>query len=646
MSSALSHTTSTDSENEDDDVGAVGPKPETPERTLHQQQRNLDCDLLTIKSLSLQSPIRPKPRAQPDYPMSPPALPPHHTRNSSFSLYSSSSPSGGSANNRTGGGGISLAGSVGSAIASRTPCSSAKSSPRQVPLTVLTSTSFGPSPSRTAGGRPPVHGGMASLLYSLDGKVDDEDLLTPRRLEPSLDCADFDEPMSTPSHKRSIHPAHQQEPMMSTPSRKIQPGSSPRTPLPKITLTPKTPLSARRSQRGAFPQFPSPADDGIDISTTPLGQRDHMGYMMDSLLGEFPERTPTSRTPTSRDSTRNGVPLSLTFNPDSSHSLTLSLDGKEDAGKIQPFPSRRGSCQSLLSDAPPMMDDSREKERTSVPRKTFLPLPDFCGSPPEAVRIVHARTPQRTNRSVGRDHPMGIQTKSLLAPSLSNGILDEMMRVEAIGGVADAENGSLSDSDEEEFLLATPDVISSERDDSPAGGDKNRRQRRRRSYEKIHRTTNRPTIATQPSNTSLLGMDIVQEESTSISSSNRASTPYSSLPSSSKLKVSVSGSTISHSDGEGGENSLVRGKSEQSLGSLGLCLDLSTSGDGGRDLVTPPTTMASALSPPALLMANYEPRKAPDHMPTFCVSAADKQSVTLAIVRMASEDHELLQTPS
>jgi hypothetical protein len=161
-------------------------------------------------------------------------------------------------------------------------CSSAssKSSPKFAPLTVIShreNNMATPSSQRTsASQRPPLHGGASTLLFSLDATPrdsdDDEEFSTPKRPPPAVFC-----PSMTCSANSSISTIH--EPIMYTgPSSKQartaefeSPGKrslmdlSPRTPLPKITLTPRS----TGSHSSGLPRFPSPTDD-IDNALTPM----------------------------------------------------------------------------------------------------------------------------------------------------------------------------------------------------------------------------------------------------------------------------------------------------------------------------------------------------------------------------------------
>lgn len=129
-------------------------------------------------------------------------------------------------------------------------------SPRRARCTVLKST-----PTK----RPPLHTSMASLMHSLDGSAG---LESPTSAEPpsTVHC----EPQSTPSSDSSLstHQAQDGGPSMlvklprtdmaeSPGSRRSMASMSPTsTPLPRLTLTPRSSCS-KRSQDAPLPAFPS-----------------------------------------------------------------------------------------------------------------------------------------------------------------------------------------------------------------------------------------------------------------------------------------------------------------------------------------------------------------------------------------------------
>jgi hypothetical protein len=238
----------------------------------------VDTTVITLQGLSLQSPQTSR-HAQTN--MSPPRI----TRNSGSTVLSSFSKFHASPtsirfeeSNKTAESPIRRAKTYSSAASS-------KSSPKFAPLTVIShreSNMATPSSQRTlASQRPPLHGGASTLLYSLDATPKesddddddvDEDFASPKRPPPAVFC-----PNMTCSANSSMSTIH--EPIMYTgPSSKQSrtaefesPGKRslmdllPRTPLPKITLTPRS-IS---SQSSGLPRFPSPTDY-VNNALTPM----------------------------------------------------------------------------------------------------------------------------------------------------------------------------------------------------------------------------------------------------------------------------------------------------------------------------------------------------------------------------------------
>ena len=519
--------------------------------------------LFKLQQLSLQSPVTQKSTSSDDT-RSPlicsNTADVNRTRPSSFSVYSAS-PSG--SINRTNG---SLSGFE--MPITRTPSSSTKSSPRQVPLTVLSRTFTSPAATRNPG-RPPIP--MSSMLHSLDAQEDSPNSYNRRMVEEVL--------MHTPRGRCG--------------SDVETIGISPRTPLPKVTLTPRTPLSSlssrRRNQPRQFPNFPSPPNDGI--STTPHSrQNDEMSNLMDSLLDGFPQH---QRVDVSSSNSTGFRAFSKGHAASSFNSLELSQDG---SSKVSPVRRQEGSLESLKSEFSLDHDETNNKG-TKSEAPGFLPLPE--------ITVDQKGTPLRQNRRVKRDVTdddeddddiiPAVQSRSLLRNNLVNGrnLLCDIMRAEARVGVVDAENCSLSDSDDDhEFVLTSPKSRlegSSEFFIHHRGT----KQRKKCSFDNFLLLGNsRPSMnslaLSHASNTSLLGMDIVHDNGPS--SCSRTTTPFS----------KSSSGTLRSIDGQGG---LKRLKSDHSLGSLGLSLD-DTAVLAERDLVTPPITDQTKRSSPPLMLVN------------------------------------------
>jgi hypothetical protein len=399
----------------------------------------------------------------------------------------------------------------------RTSCSSSRSSPRQVPLTVLShcqpGSAFG-SPAKTpAHGRPPVHAG--GFLYSLG-------VQTPR--------AD---------------------------SMPTTPAMSPLTPLPKITLTP------RRTQghEGGLPVFPSHKEDGITLNPT-------AGFGTGpTLFGGF----------SSSHQEEYDMPY-LRFSairPSTSMTFSLDDDNREDV-------AMDGSHVGSLRSEPPVLNLERIVDEEMSHFTSRFP----AGNGEEVPNALPKQS------FLDRKGPLEVWRSSL-----ENGdIFVEMSVAEARANVLDAENGSLSDADDEHLVLASPNTLSTERQ-LKSRVDGRARQRRRfcinpppstASFRSVSMSSLASTQA--ESSTSLLGMDIVHENLTA-SATTGSTTPFSLL--SSRAKAGSFGALST--DVGSFSSSLHRNMSESSLG---LTLDQQDSCD--RDLVTPPITVNDDLTPPPI----------------------------------------------
>eukprot|EP00543_Licmophora_paradoxa_P007636 CAMPEP_0202455192 /NCGR_PEP_ID=MMETSP1360-20130828/12785_1 /ASSEMBLY_ACC=CAM_ASM_000848 /TAXON_ID=515479 /ORGANISM="Licmophora paradoxa, Strain CCMP2313" /LENGTH=674 /DNA_ID=CAMNT_0049074721 /DNA_START=151 /DNA_END=2175 /DNA_ORIENTATION=- len=539
--------------------------------SLNQAPTFTDGSLYKLQQLSLQSPITQKSTSSDD--MKSPNLGSNpdfvRQRVSSFSAYSASSPNGLVNARASINASVSVSTTNSSLHISRTPCSSTISSPRHVPLTVISgqASSSNTSPTKTpTSGRPPVHSLMSSMLYSIDAQEDSPDSNRSRK------CVLSDE-MITPRATQLSKPT-------SGPSAPRVIGISPRTPLPRITLTPRTPLSTLSTRAGprAMPTFASPSDDGI--SSTPYSrQNDEMGNMMDSLLSGFPN-TKGSRADVSFNSTSLKAFSSQSRGPASSwNSLDFSQDGSNTLQAFSPL-QQEDSFQSLKSEL-----GFQEEQRKS---KLFAPFTTIKTQP-----FDQNGTPLRRNRRNKRDDTSEddipiTRSRSLLKDD-SQDFLEDIIRVEARVGVVDAETGSLSDSDDEnEFVLASPKQVSRPKYEA----NHRAKQRRKRSMERSSLHLSNKSLTSPSSNASLYGMDIMHKEGGDQSST----IPFLLT---SKLQPG-SGVNQNWKDIDCGSSSgFCRLKSEHSLGSLGLCLD-GPSHFSDRDLVTPPITLQKASSPPPL----------------------------------------------
>lgn len=560
-------------------------------------------DVLTMNGLSLHSPVA----KGEDLATSPPKLPNQNVcrpRASSFSVYNSS-PGGSIQRNGSG----SLSGSMGV----RTPCTSNKSSPRHAPLTILSTTSSqqgpsqGPSPMKLPlVGRPPFHSGLSKMLHSLDGREDADGLiLSPCIPVSSRSLMHPSTPSKDVSSSASMESSREQNTPKNEGGASSYASPSPRTPLPHVTLTPRTPVSARRALNSRLPEFPSSiAGDGFSFTPSPLRHDDDVDRMMDNILQGFTGHTPT---PANQATPARPLPVLNMMNGSSCHSLALSV-GSPEASPAHP--------QAL-----------------GCPPPRFVELDDCLMETGRDNRVSKDHT-EETMFDEGVQAPE-IKTKSVMTPSRSGGYLSEMMKADARAEAVDAETGSLSDSDnDEEFVLAFPmSKPSPSKKDHQSSIHHERRVKQRRSSctleeEKGHASTTSLT-SNQASSTSLFGMDIVHEEGLSLSCSTpRVMTPFSGQ---SQRKSFGSFSSLGRRDAEhGSTSSLPRGKSEVSLGSLGLCLEEST-GEPGRDLRTPPVCNQRPNSPPPLAKRSLL-SSGPQTSVSF--SPADSNSVSVTISQM------------
>ena len=501
------------------------------------------------------------------------------------------------------------------------PSGSTKSSPKIAPLTVLQDKGAKVLSSRESYARLPPRG-MNSLWLSLESSSDsDSDAysLSPRKdasfrmlppktvhcRNPSCDSISMvqNSILSSPGFPSPCSSFAPSAPRLRTPrsmqarpprvnqfvSPKEQSPSTPQTPLPRVTLTPRSTGSRRSSQVGIhLPRFPSPSDADMDV-TSPFLSTAAAASLRDM---------PSTEVSGNGGSVVGGSSFAAIqcFFPESSTSLALSADGSANEDRVG-------------------FSSTQEK-------KAPFPVLSFSTKTEEAG-----------------DAYMGIQTKSLLTASRSGGMLQAMMEEdERKAGTGDF--GSVSDIDEDEgFILAAPSTIEEERFAScqPA------RQRRRRSSDRFSTASPNNLSSTSlagmnyvNSHTSLFGMDIAHPtESTGIlgSSDARSQLDFTAMSTASQVVPGLAGMLQSHN----------RPKSDASLASIGLALEGTIS---GRDLVTPPP-MACPQMPPLLspregcvLPVMYRDRTMEEHRPNqtnVCIAGADRRSVTMAIAKMAFE---------
>ena len=482
---------------------------------------------------------------------------------SSFSLYVSS-PS--DSYQRACGDSISM--STNSVSASRTPSGSAKSSPRQVPLVVIPTTlqqiqACSPPRFRPSDGRPPFYINAARVQRREEKDASQHRPSCP--ISSSVDHID-----GSDAWKSSIKVFEDPlTPMTDRTALTAATGSaSPRTPLPRITLTPRTPLSSQRNKTSSLPVFPLPAGDGCPLED--FDGNDDLGHKMDALLRGFEGHLAS-------------LPLITIDHNDPSHRLTFNPDSSQ-------------SCA---------MSDARLEMRTP-------PDAQMLGSPIDLCERNSTESHALKQESLAL-HDVGadagdLKVHATATPSRYRSFPSEVIRSDV--NAAEAEAGSLSDSDDEGFVLACPLSLSTE----------NRRRVKQRRLAAMDSGSelsglgsSGAIVSNQCSNTSLFGMAIVHDDmNTDSSSTTRVMTPFSGLSMTDRigsgmsllcrdgefLPASHSNNMLSRRDAECSMSSnLNRGKSEVSFASIGLCLE-EVSGEAGRDLVTPPAIVQRTRSPP------------------------------------------------
>lgn len=275
---------------------------------------------------------------------------------------------------------------------------------------------------------------------------------------------------------------------------------------------------------------------------------------------------------------------------------------------------------------PPTVSAQREAPTFVNRPLSYLPIPDWCMDAP-VVR--HHQSPSTSFGALDWFAPPGKAT-SVLGPEADRNFLREMASEQARAAAMDAD-GSLSDPDEDDpFVLADPATLAQER--IPTGP---ARQRPRLSYSSLeqhtlrHSGTSNSLAHTHASNTSLLGIDFVRNDS-AVSLSRQA------LTGSGRVHAFVGnteGPLSAVADG-GGLNQGHRTLSDGSLGSIGLALEQSNDfqvTDDTRDFSTPPPilhhTSTLPLSRPQLPCAHQNIR----------ISGSSAAAIDQTIAMMARE---------
>lgn len=256
-------------------------------------------------------------------------------------------------------------------------------------------------------------------------------------------------------------------------------------------------------------------------------------------------------------------------------------------------------------------DTMEKKPPASVTgSSSYLPIPDWCSDPPMIRRQTSPRAAVfRLAATMHLTNPefMTHQTRDIASNensdanyfrnSRSPSFIQEMSSAHARAAAMDAD-GSLSDPDDDHFILADPATLVHEHVDEPA------RQRQRMSYSSLegsnlrHSESNSSLAQTHASNTSLLGTDFIMGDSTlSLGNHGRASGLFASA-----------GKMATMDGGLGAKND--RNASMGSLSSIGLPLETANEDQvcecNARDLITPPipeSSLTVMASPPELYAA-------------------------------------------
>eukprot|EP00980_Cylindrotheca_fusiformis_P003526 scaffold783_cov118-Cylindrotheca_fusiformis.AAC.12 len=453
--------------------------------------------------------------------------------------------------------------------------SSTMSSPKLAPLTVL------PNPneeSMTPTHHPPLYGRPSFLLLSLDNTQSARHDDVGRTRGGLLDGQDS-------SVRKQSHAAHYSSPRRSfdqsspsrisrhspgTPSRK----SPPRTPLPRLKLTPK---SQSRRENCA-------------------GEENGLGLLPNDFRFNRSSRPPLF-----------------------SSGRKTQLDESSSTSLFQPQPMLPVSPPPRKRSYLPIPEWNNDVSMELSAEPISLPSPRKASTDEETSNMT---TPSNTD-AVGESSIPVVETKSLLTPSRSRSLSIQMMANDSRRASME-DVGSLTDSDDDEtFVLTNPSVLVEEQCQARGRA----RQRQRLSFHSLdkngasHSSTSL-ALSTQASNTSLFGMEYMGDSSFSLRSPDTV--PASSLNTPTKRTEHALSPKAARTAGfqkEGSENSLL---------SVGLALEDT---EAARDLTTPPAVAAACSSPPPLSVG--EDSSAFNPFSSVYVSKADPDAVNMTISRMA-----------
>jgi len=462
-------------------------------------------------------------------------------------------------------------------LAMKTPCSSIKSSPspRHVPVTVLSSSSSvgGYSPLKlplSMRGRP-LCDSVSKILHPLSSHEEVEGFVPSTSKTPPISMINL-----IPTRERIFSDSERNSEVFDTLKKydtvpftpKADVGASflstksPK-PLPKINLTPRTPLTAPApvTQSAAHHIFPISNDNRFSLG---MGNKkiDEMGLFMDGILDDCNGHKTNSTGDISDEP--NEFPR-LSFSPDSSHTLVNEI---------------------------PMMYPVQD--------------PKLCNaSTPDARR---KETFQYINEGINTG-TSSINTNPItMTPRRSNFL--EAMHMETFWGVDQTDIGSLSDSDDE-FILTNPATIEIEKAAVTCSSlihDSSRRVKQRRQLKSDEISEN---VFMSVNETSTIN-DIVQKNSQPLQTSS-TTRPMKPFPGLAVTRNSTVSGTIPDLKDDTNKSSNSFARYQKAARSIISSEIKSSACNPDRDLVTPPATLQDFLSPPPMMRNPFELEQAKVH---------------------------------
>ena len=340
---------------------------------------------------------------------------------------------------------------------------------------------------------PKTQRGTSSSLFSSleDGKLPAAGAVGAKQDSASEVNGGFQVPLPSPqTRKRTFH---YHSPSPRTP---VRPEASPMhhgsalsssaksTPLPKVTLTPRSCPSSANGRHG-LPSFPSPSDIEVYSSNFLVEQKP-------SNKRRCPQLAISSQNPsdTERGEMRGTFLLPRTRAKDGFGSEASSIDASMRESSGPHFPSEPSSlaCKSANSatEATESTTNSKHSSSLGSPSSRFLPQPRKSSYLPLPGRWLSDSHPTRSSASLLNLTPSS--SSSLLRPTSSSG-----MEYMVAAAPSNADDGSVltsdnDDDDEDAFILAAPGVLEEERQQQQLRDVERARQRRRHSteYDDLH----------------------------------------------------------------------------------------------------------------------------------------------------------------